>query len=744
VVKEGENMKAKSLILILALLLSTVPLAMRVNATEPVMWISGTGMGHVGGEYTVQIVVNSTTGINVNAWEFKITWNKEVLRYKSVTWLWHPEMGLQDYYIGAIGNELWVFNGFLSSTQKSALSGSVPIASVTWDIVAGGESYINFTDGSLWDAIIKPSLENASFMTYEPFVDFDWTPAAPRAGETVTFNASKCYSPEHQEPLSYQWYIDGVLSGTGVTTTASFATYSKTAHNITLVVTDTNHDSSTLEKDLLIDRDLAIFSIWPSIEDYMGSIPKEIPAGKTVVIMVRTCNVGTITEYTNNSKGDFPATTKLSLYLVYPDGTEELIGSTAGVRLRRKRVGTDLWTWHYEYDWAPIVGVYNWYFWYTSGYPPGEYYLKANLTGLQGETDLDNNVLESAKFKIVPGFEHDITLDGVWTYDDVGYFHPSPPFPPDGDGLTFKFFYGPYNPIAENIYYDTDNSANVTAGDYRMNCTSGTTTVVAADDSDIGLPLSDDGAIMFNDTDGSGTWEFGEQVYYDYDGSGDVSEGDYRIPQHTIVEAGDPDENLTLSYDSLLRFYEAVVQGSLGPGIAGPVWDHARPKAYITVALYNIGKYIADIDADGTVGPVDLGKMGAAWGSFGDPWTWIGDPNYNVLCDLDLDGGVGPTDLGTMGAEWGRFGPDETTTLHLYAGGVEIGNMTVTLAFGEWNEFTIEWDLSGFYGIYTVQAYVEPVVGETDKWAQWDNNMPGQAIMFFNAYDDWGIFNTYP
>jgi PKD repeat protein len=60
-------------------------------------------------------------------------------------------------------------------------------------------------------------------------------------------------------------------------------------------------------------------------------------------------------------------------------------------------------------------------------------------------------------------------------------------------------------------------------------------------------------------------------------------------------------------------------------------------------------KIMADIDGDGSVGPIDLGLLGAAWGSF------EGDLNFNVQCDLDQDGSIGPLDLGTMGAYWGSF-----------------------------------------------------------------------------------------
>jgi hypothetical protein len=59
----------------------------------------------------------------------------------------------------------------------------------------------------------------------------------------------------------------------------------------------------------------------------------------------------------------------------------------------------------------------------------------------------------------------------------------------------------------------------------------------------------------------------------------------------------------------------------------------------------------ADIDGDGDVDPLDLGTLGAAWGSF------RGDPNYNPNADVNDDDSIGPLDLGIMGAHWGEMLP---------------------------------------------------------------------------------------
>jgi len=613
-------MKLKSMILILALLVSALPIAL----TKPAMSTPDDEFqlspnpqtGSVGTIVSIAVTVDAFS--NLNGYEFALKWEKSVLVYKGVTWGWLEDAEnstTKATSLSTIGNELDVFEGFTDPTVTKSSGVPQTMATVSWTVVAGGATDINFTVHHLWTTgvvEIASTAVDGYFYTPQPYVDFFWTPSAPRAGETVTFNASACYSPKTPpaNPLTYQWYIDDADGGTGVTATSSFATYSKVAHNITITVTDKDGDSLTVEKDLKIDRDLAMFSVWPSIEDYEGSIPAEIPSGKAVIIYVRTANIGTITEYTDNSKGDFPSSTAIGLFLLKPDGTEEKLGSTSGMKLRRYRYAESASYWYYKYDWDPTVGSGYWFVWYTYGYAPGTYQLKANFTvPVPGDTDSSDDVIITTPFQLVQSYEYDLMLDGCtnW-YDDVGYTHPYPPFP----GTTFTFFNGPYTP-------------------------------------------------------------------------GDI--------------------------------------------------------ANVTFWFSNVGKYIADTNLDGAVDSSDLGEMGAAWNSF------LGDKTYNSWCDFNLDGSVDSTDLGRMGAEWNWVYPDFDVKVWITFGqnGATIASTTVTVSFGVSDqEVTLQWDTTGYYGTYTINAHVETLPGETDKWNTWDNNVPDQLIAFWNAYDDWGVFNTYP
>ncbi|MEM2703370.1 MAG: hypothetical protein QXR45_09430 [Candidatus Bathyarchaeia archaeon] len=617
-------MKVKGLLLIAALLTSSLMLISPVAAPTNKFYLSPAEQsGHVGGTVSFNVMIDSFS--NLNAYQFALRWDQSVLKFKNITFVWLITQGPTDnaYTVSIVGNELtaseWLMDPDLgvSGTDKV-------FATIEWDIVAGGETKIEFIETRYW----KPGADevectavNGFFYTEEPFVDFVWTPTGPRANEIVTYDGRLSKPTEAavgdfppmdgvvdsydlgvmggawgafpEDPnwnpycdlapdgvidssdlgvlgahwgefgnyiAEYYWYIDNELVSTEPTATYVFNSYSKTAHNITLVCVDSEGDSFAKTKMQVIDRDLAIFSIWPSPEDYMGSIVWNIPSGKYVIVMVRIANVGTITEYTDNSQGDFPSTTALKLYLVHSDGTEEVIKPPIpgvdgyyGRRLRRYRYALDAQTWIWKYDWDPLVGVYQWFFWDTWGLEPETgVYLKANLTAVPGETDLSNNELWFGPFNITEGFEHDIRIEGIFTYDEVDYIHPYPPFP----GTTFKLFYGPYTP------------------------------------------------------------------------------------------------------------------GSI---------------ANITVAFSNIGSH------------------------------------------------------------------DETFTYHVYAGSWEneIWSETVTITVEEgYAEFTFPWNTTGYYGTYTLWVTVDPVEGETGRWAVWDNNIKEMydtyGIMFPFAYDDWGIYETFP
>jgi hypothetical protein len=527
-------MKLKSSILILALLVSMFAVAMpkpAISTPDNAFSLDpDPAVGNVGTVASIDVKIDAVS--NLNGYEFDLIWDRKVLKYKGVTWGWLEDLPTytttKTTSVSTMGNELAVFEGFDDPEHTRSSVAPQTLATVSWDVIAGGETDINFTRHYLWTTNvveIPSTADDGSLYTEQPYADFSWSPSGPRIGEVVTYDASASKATEmvtgdigggtsgdgvvdstdlgilgaawgsfEGPPADANWNVDcdfqrdGVIDSTdlgimgafwgqfgnyitgytwtfdevktGKVVTKTYDSYSKTAHNITLVVTDSEGDNTTLSKMHTVNRDISMFSIWPSMEDYQGSIEFEFVSGKYVVILVRYANIGTITEYTNNIKGDFPATAEVQLYLIHSDGTEEKIYSTYDGRLRRY--------WNYTagdtaltrlYDWAPLVGVSQWKFWDLWGAAPEtDLHLKANFTDTAtgndpfiGDTDLANNELWFGPFNITAGSDHDIRLEGIWAYDAVGYYVPIQPY-----GTNYRYYYGgkfgfggegPYDPM---------------------------------------------------------------------------------------------------------------------------------------------------------------------------------------------------------------------------------------------------------------------------------------------------------
>jgi len=503
----------KSLILIAALLVPTLLYsAPTTKATGDNFYFDPTPTtGHVASTASVNVKLDAFT--NLNAYQFTFRWDQTILKFSSITFVYLHTVGstANNYAVSIVGNSITAAEWFTDPAGVVSSSNQI-LATITWNVLSGGECVLNMTAHTYWHPdLTEPATTatNGYFYTYEPYVAFTNTPSAPRAGETVTFDGSASratqmaigdfngdgvvdstdlgtmgsawnaflgdlnYNPacdlngdgvvdstdlgilgahwnEYGNYITgYKWWIDGVDPPGSETLTTSFASYSKIPHNVTLVVTDSYGYSYALEKDITVNRDLAMFSIWPSYEDYEGSINTTIPIGKYVIVYGRWANIGTITEYTDNSKGDFPSTTAYNLYLVHsvsgvPDmSTAELLATRAGKKLRRYYVFPDanFADAYFAYDWAPVVGVGYGYYWDTAGRAPeNDLYFYANLTHVAGDTDATNDFLWFGPFNLTAGFDHDIRIEGTYTNDAVDYYHPYGPFP----STTALYYYGPY------------------------------------------------------------------------------------------------------------------------------------------------------------------------------------------------------------------------------------------------------------------------------------------------------------
>jgi len=626
-------MKTKSSVLIIALLISAIAVVLPkpAEATTPQFYLNpNPKICHTGDVARIEVKLSEAPSLN--AYQFKLRWDPRMLQYSGIEWGWLGVEDIADFNLNYVvdaedlgimglawgsslgdarfdprcdlygddvidcsdlgilgrhwghwapdackeaklslgGYQLNVFAGLLNTQLTQPSATPVVLATVSWKVIAGGATNITFLEHGYWTANAVPissTTDDGYLYTQEPCADFTWNPDKPRINEVVTFNGSAC-APADGDPITgYSWSIDGLSNGTGVTTTGTFSAYSKTPHDVALTVTDSGGHSFTLHKSLTIDRDLGIFCIMPSIEDYQGSEVHSIPVGKIVIVGVRVCNVGSIVEYTNNSRGDFPTTTAMSLYVIHSEGWEEEIFDRVGWRLRNYWYSDDGSNFYQKYDLQPapqiVAGLSYWAWWDPYGRAPETgLYFKANFSEpVPDDTGPANNELLFGPFNLTAGYEHDIRIDGIWTNEgkpEEGYTTPVPPY-----GTTFKYFNG-----------------------------------------------------------GKFNWD-----------------------------RTDP--------------YDPLPPGTI---------------RNVTIALFNVG-----------------------------------------------------------------ISNETSVTYHIYADKTEIWNSTIGLNAGEWRSLTFEWNTTGWYvGTYTLSVYVEPVLGENAKWNTWDNNLPTQAIPFFTAYDDWGIYTTFP
>jgi hypothetical protein len=130
----------------------------------------------------------------------------------------------------------------------------------------------------------------------------------------------------------------------------------------------------------------------------------------------------------------------------------------------------------------------------------------------------------------------------------------------------------------------------------------------------------------------------------------------------------------------------------------------------LTPEQWDIFWSMGDCNRDGYINQTDVDIIERAWGSKPGEVRW--DPR----ADLDGDGSVDGVDVGRCGKHL-----DYEIWKYFLSGGT-IGTRAVTgMPSGSSTSLTFTWNTTGIaYGNYTLSAYAEPVPGETDTT---DNNL---------------------
>ena len=316
-----KNMKSKSLIIALIVLLISISLATRitppVHAQPTRIYVDPPTSTAAPGEYfSVDIKIADASG--VAAWEVSLKFNTEVLYT-------HVDNITEGTFLSSFGLTSFSksYDPFAGATfgafvmEDVSASGDGTLATVQFRVESQGQSALDLYDTSLYDSDVNPlthSVEDGTFYTPNPKADFIYYPYPeswsgrspppyrnPVVDETVTFNAT--YDPPtgtgSLDPdgtiVNYAWdFGDGsTISGPDPVVTHAYTAADN--YNVNLTVTDDASLTGSVVKPLTIDiHDIAVTDI-----QIIGQVV--VRPGALVTINITVTNQGTVNEYFNAS-----------------------------------------------------------------------------------------------------------------------------------------------------------------------------------------------------------------------------------------------------------------------------------------------------------------------------------------------------------------------------------------------------------------------------------------------------------
>lgn len=407
-------MRGKNLIwLSLVALLLSSPIIVNLGRAQgtPTMMVTPT-VTQTNPTELFMVTVDVADAVGVAGFEFKVTWDLSLTEFPPVVGegFFLQDSGIQVYQT-VQNNFLFKYvmvSAFLTA-QGSTPDTSGTLATLTFQVKAteSGSSPIHLYDTKLFDTdgnLIPHNVVDGSFYTTAPKPVFSWDPAAPIAGDLVTFDGSASYDPDGGSIVAYEWdFGDGSPHEFGAVVTHTYANYRITPYKVTLTVTDSDQGQSWhVTQDLLIWRDLAIVSVWPSMTEsdttdydaYQTTLDYyEDPGYGLLSVIVTVVNTGTQEESYSLSviiEGqDYNGVThswEIAQTAIWFMGTE--YPTTIGPGL-----GSGFGNWmlfDISYDAQTSLGLLGEQI--NTPVPPGQYTITATLTS-EFDQDSSNNVM---------------------------------------------------------------------------------------------------------------------------------------------------------------------------------------------------------------------------------------------------------------------------------------------------------------------------------------------------------------
>jgi PKD repeat protein len=402
--------KGSIIIVICALFLVSVLLNIRKASSATTLSLyPAIAYDEVGSTFFMNVTV--TAAQLLYDWQANVTWNPDVLNVVGITegpfLERQPEGTFGPPPVIKEGSALF---GWLTVGDHVGESGSGTLATIEFEVLAEGESIINFTRIGM-DPTSETYLEsqgspnpppNFEYIEFTPqgalFTNivtppnaaFTYSPIAPGLGETVTFNASASSATEPTAQITEYYWDFGDGTNTTVSTPIVEHSYDEGGDYIVSLTVIDNATASALVQSTFGTTGMprSWYDLFGTVEhDVAVAVPHEVAvtgvslsattvtAGETVTITAQVLNKGTETEsfsvkaYYDTNEID----TKQVSNLVSEDG-ETL-----------------------TFDWN------------TAGVPEGNYRIIVEIPAVEGETVTGNNRFIDGTVKVNLGAPFPIT-----------------------------------------------------------------------------------------------------------------------------------------------------------------------------------------------------------------------------------------------------------------------------------------------------------------------------------------------
>ncbi len=404
------RLKGSIVIVICAIFLASALVNIRKASSATVLSLyPAIEYDEVGSKFFMNVTV--TAAELLYQWQANVTWNPSVLRVVGITegpfLQRQPEGTFGPPPVIRAGSALF---GWLTVGAHVGESGSGTLATMEFEVLAEGESIINFTQvgtdisartylQSQTSPNPPPNFEYIEFtaqgalftnLVTPPNAEFTYSPIAPGLGETVTFNASASSATEPTAQITEYFWDFGDNTNTTVSTPIVEHSYDVGGDYIVSLTVIDNATASALVQSTFGTTGMprAWYELFGTVEhDVAVAVPHDVAvtgvslsantvtAGDTVTITAQVLNKGTETE-------------SFSVKAYYD--TNEI--STKQVSNLVSEDGETL-----TFDWN------------TAGVPEGNYRIIVEIPAVEGETVTGNNRFIDGTVQVNPGATFPIT-----------------------------------------------------------------------------------------------------------------------------------------------------------------------------------------------------------------------------------------------------------------------------------------------------------------------------------------------